>query len=149
MMWRRSEQLWRNGTLPLYEYFCDRCNGIYEALRPIREASDAVPCPECERDGERIMPTSFTAFTFRDGYPRRLPDRGTYWHLGKEVKTRIRGRARPFEHPELNKPKPKQPLSKGDLQVAREKRNLQRKEARKMLDSGVRPDKKRLPRSLR
>jgi len=31
--------------------------------------------------------SSFMAFTYRDGYPRRIPDKGTYWHLGKEVKT--------------------------------------------------------------
>jgi len=33
--------------MPLYEYFCEPCNGIFEELRPIREASDPVPCPEC------------------------------------------------------------------------------------------------------
>ena len=47
------------------------------------------------------MPTSFAAFTFRDGYPRRLPDKGTYWHLGKEVKSRIRGKVKPWHHPEI------------------------------------------------
>ena len=118
--------------MPLYEYCCEHCDGIFEALRPMREASDPVPCPVCDRDGERIMPTTFTAFTFREGYPRRLPDKGTYWHLGKEVKSRISGPARPFEHPELNKPKPPPRRSKGDLEVAREKRHLQAKEAQRM-----------------
>ena len=118
--------------MPLYEYCCEHCDGIFEALRPMREASDPVPCPVCDRDGERIMPTTFTAFTFREGYPRRLPDKGTYWHLGKEVKSRISGPARPFEHPELNKPKPPPRRSKGDLEVAREKRHLQSKEAKRI-----------------
>lgn len=135
--------------MPVYEYYCDSCDGIYETLRPIREAADAVPCPECDRDGRRIMPTSFAAFTFRDGYPRRLPDNGTYWHLGKQVKKRLSGRVRPFEHPELTKPKPKPQLSKGDREVRQERTRLRNKEARKMIDSGVRPDKTRLPRSLR
>ena len=44
-----------------------------------------MPCPDCNRDGGRIM-SSFNAFTFRDGYPRRIPDKGTFWHMGKEVK---------------------------------------------------------------
>ena len=118
--------------MPLYEYCCEHCDGIFEALRPMREASDPVPCPVCDRDGERIMPTTFTAFTFREGYPRRLPDKGTYWHLGKEVKSRITGPTRPFEHPELNKPKPPPRRSKGDLEVAREKRHLQAKESQRM-----------------
>ncbi len=137
--------------MPLYEYYCGRCDGIFEALRPMRQSSDPAPCPECERDGGRIMPTSFNAFTFREGYPRRLPDKGTYWHMGKEVKKKISGPFRPFEHPEINKPKPKpKPRpSKGDVQVAREKANLRTKELRKMAKSGVRPNNSLLPKSLR
>ncbi|MDZ4278077.1 MAG: zinc ribbon domain-containing protein [Dehalococcoidia bacterium] len=135
--------------MPLYEYYCEPCDGIYEALRPMREAADPVPCPACDRDGRRIMPTSINAFTFREGYPRRLPDKGTYWHLGKEVKTKISGRFRPFEHPELNKPKPPPRKSKGDREVEREKKALRDKEFSKMRASGVRPMKTRLPRRLR
>jgi hypothetical protein len=66
------------------------------------------------------MPTSFSAFTFRDGYPRRIPDRGTYWHLDKEVKTMNTGGVPANEHPELYRPKPKPTLSKGDKEVQRE-----------------------------
>ncbi len=113
--------------MPLYEYFCEQCDGIFEALRPMREAADPVPCPLCERDGQRIMPTSFAAFTFRDGYPRRIPDKGTYWHLGKEVRQPIRGPFKPWEHPEINKPQPPPKKSKGDLEVERDKRHLQQK----------------------
>lgn len=135
--------------MPLYEYYCRHCDGIFEALRPMRESADPVPCIECDRDSERIMPTSINAFTLREGYPRRLPDRGTYWHLGKEVKRRVTGPFRPFEHPEINKPQPKARPSKGEIQVQREKAAQQTKELRKMQKSGVRPDKKLLPKSLR
>ncbi len=135
--------------MPVYEYYCDHCDGIFEALRPMREAGDPVPCPVCDRDGRRIMPTTFMAFTFREGYPRRLPDKGTYWHLGKEVKSRIKGAFRPFEHPEINKPKPPPKKSKGDLAVEKEKRHLRQKEEQKMRDSGVRPSGSRLPKNLR
>jgi len=135
--------------MPVYEYLCRHCDGIFEALRPMREASDPVPCPLCDRDGERIMPTSFAAFTYREGYARRLPDKGTYWHLGKEVKSRIRGPSRPWEHPELNKPKPPARKSKGDREVEREKEQTRQKEFQKMRSSGLRPARSRLPRSLR
>jgi putative FmdB family regulatory protein len=104
--------------VPLYEYYCQSCNGIFEAIRPMREASLPVPCIECNRDAARIM-SSFNAFTFRDGYPRRLPDRGTYWHLGQEVKTRVK-RMKGWEHPELATPKPRPRPLKGDVQVQRE-----------------------------
>lgn len=135
--------------MPLYEYYCRHCDGIFEALRPMRESADPVPCIECDRDGERIMPTSINAFTLREGYPRRLPDRGTYWHLGKEVKKRVTGPFRPFEHPEINKPQPRARPTKGEVQVQREKIAQQTKELRKMQKSGIRPDKKLLPKSLR
>jgi hypothetical protein len=94
----------------------------------MREASLAVPCPECDRAGGRIM-SSFTAFTFRDGYPRRIPDKGTFWHMGKEVKQRAT-RMKGWEHPELAKPKPTLRPTRGETRVTREKRVGARKEAR-------------------
>ncbi|HWO93481.1 MAG TPA: zinc ribbon domain-containing protein [Dehalococcoidia bacterium] len=114
--------------MPVYEYYCESCNGIFEELRPMREASDPVPCPECFRDAKRIMPTSFAAFTFRDGYPRRIPDKGTYYHLGKEVSKPVTGGVRPNEHPEINKPKPKPKLTKGERADRKERRMLERKQ---------------------
>lgn len=99
--------------MPLYEYYCTPCNGIFEELRPMREASDPVPCPQCYKDAARIMPTSFAAFTFREGYPRRIPDDGTYYHLGTKVKKMVK-QARPNEHPEVNKKRPPKPLTKGE-----------------------------------
>jgi hypothetical protein len=44
------------------------------------------------------------ALTYRDGYPRRIPDKGTYWHLGKEVKA-LPKRMQHQQHPELAEPK--------------------------------------------
>jgi putative FmdB family regulatory protein len=101
--------------MPLYEYFCEPCNGIFEELRPIREATEPVPCPVCYKDAKRIMPTSFAAFTFRDGYPRRIPDDGKFYHLGQKVSKLVTS-GRPNEHPEINKPEPKKRRSKGEKQ---------------------------------
>lgn len=87
-----------------------------------------VPCPVCSLDGQRMM-SSFSAFTFRDGYPRRIPDKGTYWHMGKEVKQRAK-QMKGWTHPELYKPEPKPKLSKGELKAQRDKRVLERADAR-------------------
>jgi putative FmdB family regulatory protein len=113
--------------MPLYEYYCEPCNGIFEELRPIREHAEPVPCPECYKDAQRIMPTSFAAFTFRDGYPRRIPDDGKYYHLGKKV-TKPVTRARPNEHPEINKPKPKPKPLKGEKSALRDMQEAARKD---------------------
>jgi hypothetical protein len=91
------------------------------------------------------MPTSFSAFTFREGYPRRIPDKGTYWHLGKEVKRPITGPVRVGEHPEINKRRPPSPKSRGEIEIERDRAHVQRKEERKMLESGVRPIRERRP----
>ncbi|MEO8538477.1 MAG: zinc ribbon domain-containing protein [bacterium] len=135
--------------MPLYEYFCQPCNGIFEELRPIREATDPVPCPVCYKDAGRIMPTSFTAFSYRDGYPRRIPDDGKFYHLGQKV-SRLVTSGRPNEHPEVNKPEPKKRKSKGELQEIADMRaaaakgdlsdmygnSVEPKEVSTMVDSG-------------
>lgn len=135
--------------MPLYEYYCEHCDGIFESLRPMREAASSAACPVCARDGQRVMPTSFAAFTQRDGMPRRLPDKGTYWHLGKEVKKRISGHSRAWEHPELDKPRPPPRKSKGERNVEREKAHLREKERKKIRASGIRLTDSHLPRPLR
>lgn len=112
--------------MPLYEYFCQSCNGVFEELHPIREATDPVPCPQCFKDAGRIMPTSFSAFTFRDGYPRRIPDDGKFYHLGKKVSRMITS-ARPNEHPEINKPEPKKVRSTGEKEELRDMRAAARR----------------------
>ncbi|OAI39906.1 hypothetical protein AYO38_06695 [bacterium SCGC AG-212-C10] len=100
--------------MPVYEYFCEPCNGIFEELRSMRDFEEPVPCPQCYKDAPRIMPTSFSAFTFRDGYPRRIPDDGKFYHLGQKVNKMITS-ARPNEHPEINKPEPKVKKLKGEV----------------------------------
>ncbi len=113
--------------MPIYEYYCEQCNGVYEVLRPMREAGDPVACPQCFRDGRRMMPTSFQAFTFRDGYPRRIPDDGSYWHLGQKVSQPVTGGVQPNEHPEINKPQPKPKLTKAEKAERKELRELEKK----------------------
>jgi putative FmdB family regulatory protein len=112
--------------MPLYEYYCQHCDGVFEALRPIREAALPVPCPVCHGDGQRVM-SSFMAFSYRDGYPRRIPDKGTYWHLEKEVKT-LPKRMRHYEHPELAEPKPVKRPTKGEKADQKERTVAETKE---------------------
>ncbi len=59
--------------MPLYEYYCDRCDKIFEALRPVRESEEPGLCPDCGGESGRIMPTSFAALSWRQGYPQRVP----------------------------------------------------------------------------
>jgi putative FmdB family regulatory protein len=124
--------------MPLYEYYCEHCNGVFELLRTMRESGEAASCPLCDGDSQRIMPTSFAAFTFRDGMPRRIPDRGTYWHLdGREVKHMNTGGVPMNEHPELYKPDPKPIPTAADIDAAKEVDHLKGRHAKMMRDSGL------------
>lgn len=111
----------------MYEYYCKHCDGVFETMRPIAEASNPQPCPVCTKRAKRIPPTSFSAFTMREGYPRSIPDRGTYWHLGKEVKTKNTGGVPMNAHPELYKPAPKKRHTKGEKAILDDHRQAEAK----------------------
>ena len=59
--------------MPLYEYHCERCDRVFEALRSVRESKLAASCPTCGSDAARIMPTSFSSKSWNKGYPQRVP----------------------------------------------------------------------------
>ena len=59
--------------MPLYEYYCERCDDLFEALRPLRESEAPAPCPNCGQDAGRILPTSFATMSFKQGYAQRVP----------------------------------------------------------------------------
>ena len=115
--------------MPVYEYLCDDCDGIFEAVKPMKEADEPAPCPVCDLDGQRMMPTQFTAFIMRKGYPRRIPDKGTYWHLGTEVSYLPRS-ARAYEHPQVKKERRRDPPSKADVANLTERKILERRAKR-------------------
>jgi putative FmdB family regulatory protein len=59
--------------MPLYEYYCEVCDNVFEALRSVRDSEAPVPCPTCLGDAERIMPTTFASMSRRDGWAQRVP----------------------------------------------------------------------------
>jgi len=59
--------------MPLYEYYCENCDEVFEALRPVNASEDPAPCPKCARDAERIMPTTFASMSRKGGWRQRVP----------------------------------------------------------------------------
>ncbi len=123
--------------MPVYEYLCKRCDGVFEAILPIARAAERAPCPVCAKKGHRLPPSSFSAFTMREGYPRAIPDRGTYWHLEKEVKRPVTGAVRMNEHPEINQPEPKRRKTKGEQAISTERKRLEAKEKARARKDGM------------
>ncbi len=51
--------------MPIYEYYCAKCNTEFEALRPASKATEPVACKTCGEPGERQLSTfSFKSNTF-------------------------------------------------------------------------------------
>jgi len=114
--------------MPVYEYYCEPCNGVFELLRPAREASKAQPCPECDDDAKRIISKEWSAFIYREGSPRRLPDTGGYWHLGKKVSKPLTGsiQGSALRHPELEERKPQPAATREEIEAAEYRRDVKR-----------------------
>jgi putative FmdB family regulatory protein len=59
--------------MPLYEYYCEHCDMVFEALGSISRSGDPSRCPNCGRDAIRIMPTTFASMSRRRGLKERVP----------------------------------------------------------------------------
>jgi putative FmdB family regulatory protein len=122
--------------MPVYEYQCPDCEVRFELLRPAREAPLDQPCPTCDADSKRVMSRQWSAFVFRDGRPRQLPDDGGYWHLGQKVSKPITGAVEGIQHPEVNKQAPPKAMSIEEL----EKYEYQKEQhTEHMISTGVNP----------
>ncbi len=68
--------------MPIYEYYCDRCEHRYDALRPLARRDDPAPCPECAQPGQ--LQISAFGYKYEGHYymGHRTERRRTDPHLG-------------------------------------------------------------------
>ena len=59
--------------MPLYEYYCDNCDKVFEALRSFKDSDQPAKCPECGAAADRIMPTTFSSMVRKQGWKQRAP----------------------------------------------------------------------------
>lgn len=59
--------------MPLYEYYCENCDNVFESLRSIADSEKRAQCPKCGGMADRIMPTTFASRSFKGGWARRVP----------------------------------------------------------------------------
>ncbi|MDP2719386.1 MAG: zinc ribbon domain-containing protein [Dehalococcoidia bacterium] len=43
--------------MPVYEYFCQKCNTKFELLRPLSRADEKALCDCCHSEGKRVVST--------------------------------------------------------------------------------------------
>jgi len=73
--------------MPVYEYHCEACDGIFEALRFVRQSEESAPCPKCGTDADRIMPTTFASMSRKEGWRQRVPYHHKPVRAGTPAKT--------------------------------------------------------------
>jgi len=41
--------------MPIYEYFCPKCEFRFELLRPLSCAEQGAACPHCQGEAQRVL----------------------------------------------------------------------------------------------
>ena len=59
--------------MPVYEYYCDSCDRVFDSLQAISKSGQPVACPKCGSTSDRIMPTTFATMSRRKGLTERVP----------------------------------------------------------------------------
>jgi putative FmdB family regulatory protein len=59
--------------MPVYEYYCDNCKKVFDALGSITASDRPAKCPKCGRPADRIMPTAVATMSRRQGLRERVP----------------------------------------------------------------------------
>jgi putative FmdB family regulatory protein len=55
----RLANLCYNSKMPLYDFRCPACGKVFEELVSAKQQS--LPCPDCQKKAERLLPSSFSA----------------------------------------------------------------------------------------
>jgi len=66
--------------VPLYEYYCEVCDKVFDALRLVRQSEEPMACPSCGGDADRIMPR-------KEGWRQRVPFHHKPVRAGAPAKT--------------------------------------------------------------
>ncbi len=59
--------------MPLYEYICEKCDKVFEALGSMSNSEKPAACPKCGASADRIMPTTFASMAHKAGWAHRVP----------------------------------------------------------------------------
>ena len=51
--------------MPIYEYVCPECKLKFEQMRPLSQADEDSPCPQCHKPAKRVF-SRFASFSRGD-----------------------------------------------------------------------------------
>tara|TARA_Y100000034_G_scaffold121869_1_gene166627 strand:- start:30 stop:242 length:213 start_codon:yes stop_codon:yes gene_type:complete len=62
--------------MPLYSYYCEKCNEVYENMRSIKQRDVKLICPQCKDSCTRILDLSSFHLKgggwYNDGYSNKI-----------------------------------------------------------------------------
>ncbi|MGQ9627215.1 MAG: FmdB family zinc ribbon protein [Anaerolineae bacterium] len=53
--------------MPIYEYYCQDCQGKFEALRPMSQADEPIACGRCRGNNTKRVISLFSAVSRESG----------------------------------------------------------------------------------
>ena len=59
--------------MPIYEYYCEKDDKVFEAITSIASRDKPIKCPKCGREAVRIMPTTVATMSRVKGLVERVP----------------------------------------------------------------------------
>jgi len=84
--WGETIALDKLSPMPIYEYYCERDDKVFEAMSSIASRDRPVKCPKCGRAAVRIMPTTVATMSRVKGLVERVP----FHHAGVRTEKRKR-----------------------------------------------------------
>jgi len=60
--------------MPIYQYYCEKCEKEFELKRLMAEIDKPAPCPKCKREGTRLV----TAFSSMVGLHLKTPAKAIF-----------------------------------------------------------------------
>ena len=60
--------------MPIYQYYCEKCEKEFELKRLMAEIDKPAPCPKCKKEGTRLV----TAFSSMVGLHLKTPSKAIF-----------------------------------------------------------------------
>jgi putative FmdB family regulatory protein len=60
--------------MPIYEYFCPKCEKEFELMRPISQSGESAKCPSCGAKSEKLV----SVFASKENYTIKVPAGSAY-----------------------------------------------------------------------
>lgn len=60
--------------MPIYEYWCTKCEKEFERMRPISQSGEPADCPSCGTSSEKLP----SVFASKENYTIKVPRRNAF-----------------------------------------------------------------------